>query len=84
MKNHNPMSGFIHGEKKIDIQGDCKDISKTGFAFCSKDALRINTVITADIKTNGLPLPPIKVTGKVIRCTKLEDGNYEVAVQANI
>jgi len=83
MKNINPMKGFIHGTQKR-FEGNCKDISKTGFAFISKTKLSINDMLTADIETQGLPLPPINITGIVVRCSSLQGGEYEVAVQAKL
>ena len=82
MTSTNPMTVFIHGSED-KIMGDCKDISKTGFAFISEDKISINKKITADIKTTDLPFPPMQYTGHVVRCTNLEGGLFEIAVKAS-
>ncbi len=63
------------------IRAVCRDLSGTGMLIEVGEAIEEGTVLFACIPSNNEAFPSLESTVKIIRCSPLENGNYQLGTE---
>ncbi|PID41586.1 MAG: pilus assembly protein PilZ [Proteobacteria bacterium] len=63
------------------IQAICRDLSGAGMLIVADEKVQEGTELLTSIPSNNQAFPPFDATVKVVRCTRQDNGKYELGTE---